>query len=168
MRKTRSKLWYSFKKNYIFLIYIYFLVHSVSFSHILHCRSSKQVHKCLQSICRLLGFIPLFSWTFYNFSFVILVLLVCDLLYLGEANGSGHTCWIWYESFGWCYRKYHWQGAPSTPFDSFNILYSIWSPLTTNFTCLMDGVSIQFFYLFLFKGFDLTCAFKLSYMSCKL
>lgn len=36
------------------------------------------------------------------------------MFFLGEANGSGYTCWIWDESFGWCYRKYYWQGAHST------------------------------------------------------
>jgi len=33
------------------------------------------------------------------------------LFVIGKTNGSGHSGWIWHESFRWCGRKYYWQGA---------------------------------------------------------
>lgn len=53
---------------------------------------------------------------YFCFVFNFLDFEICECfsnMYSGEANGSGDSCRIWNESFGWCHWKYNWQGAPS-------------------------------------------------------
>ena len=70
----------------------------------------------------------------------------------GEANGSGHSCRIWHESFGRCHWKYNRQGTSLHIHPSKSLMRQkcyLWLPTRTDLR-----IGFKFSCLFIFQTFE--------------